>query len=72
MTQSRVKMLGDPEYSEYALSILTREADWEFYQADNQGQVEIMYDINGDHDSIFLSQDELKEVIAFLQKQVKQ
>jgi len=72
MTQSRIQMQGDPEYGEHTLIIQTREAGWGIYQADNQGEVEILCDIDGDYYNVFLSQDELKEVIVFLQKQVKQ
>ena len=45
---------------------------WTIDSADRDGDVEIMCeDKTSDSNSLFLTQDELKLVIAFLQKQVK-
>jgi len=64
-------MQGDPAYGWEQIKIVGRWATWTIDSVDHQGDVDISCEENDDERSLFLSQDELKEVIAFLQKQIK-
>jgi hypothetical protein len=70
MTQSRIQMIGDPAHWEQ-LKIVGRWTTWTIDSVDHQGDVDISCEEDGDERSLFLSQDELKEVVAFLQRQIK-
>lgn len=71
MTQSRIRMRGNPEVWEQ-LEIVGRWSTWTIDSVGHQGDVDISCEEGNDTHSLFLSQDELKEVIAFLQKQIKE
>jgi hypothetical protein len=70
-TQSRIQMQKYPAYGWEQIKIIGRSVTWTIDSVDHQGNVEITGEENDDERSLFLSQDELKQVIAFLQKQVK-
>ena len=72
MTQSRVQItdMGDPAWGEQ-LTIVGKYSTWTIDSADPQGSVDITCDEDYTNHYLYLSQDELKEVIEFLQKQVK-
>jgi len=69
MTTERIKILHEGESWE-RLQIERRLETWEVSQC-LDGDVEISCDGSDGTTCLFLSQDELKQVIAFLQKQVK-
>ena len=71
MTQSRIRITSDPTMWGEQLTIAGKYPKWIIDSADPEGNVDITCELNDNHHYLFLSQDELKEVIAFLQKQVK-
>jgi hypothetical protein len=54
-----------------ALKIKTKSDTWYIDSADEDGDVEIWVMANNKSTSLYLSQDELKVLIQFLQKQIK-
>jgi hypothetical protein len=64
--------IGDPSAWGEQLTIACKWSTWTIDSADPKGIVDITCDDdNNHHHCLFLSQDELKEVIAFLQRQIK-
>lgn len=72
MTQSRIQRVGDPAYGWEQLQIVDRSDTWTINPVNSLGDVWIECEEDDATHTQYLTQDELKEVIAFLQKQIKE
>lgn len=70
MSEKKINILNpDTEYE--IMEIKNKWDKWEISSVDKDGDVEISCDSEIISYCLYLNQDELKQVIAFLQKQVK-
>ena len=70
MTETKIEIISEGTEWE-SIKIKRKWEAWTIDSADKDGDVEIACEGADGTAMLFLSQDELKQVIAFLQKQIK-